>query len=40
MPIICFMLIYQENLFYAQKLQKQAHDKVVKHKSYPFDDKV
>ena len=34
------MTVCQENLYYAQKLQKQAHDKGVKSRSYAFNDKV
>ena len=34
------MIICQKNLYYAQKLQKQAHNKVVKPGSYASNDKV
>ena len=34
------MTVCQENLHHAQKLQKQAHDKGVKLKSYIPDDKI
>ena len=34
------MTIYRENLYHAQKLQKQAHDKGVKYMSYASSDKV
>ena len=34
------MFIYQENLHHAQKLQKRAHNKSVKPRSYAPDDKV
>ena len=34
------MTVCQENLHYAQKLQKQAHNKVVKPSSYAPSDKV
>ena len=34
------MIIYRENLYYAQELQKQAYDKGVKPRSYTTDDKV
>ena len=34
------MIVYQENLYHAQKLQKQAHDKGVKPWSYAPDKKV
>ena len=34
------MTIYQKNLYHAQKLQKQAHNRGVKPKSYTADDKV
>ena len=34
------MVVYRENLQYAQKLQKQAHDKVTKPRSYASSKKV
>ena len=34
------MTVFQENLYYAQKLQKQAYDKGVKLKSYAPSEKV
>ena len=34
------IIVYRENLYYAQKLLKQAHDKGVKPWSYAFGDKV
>lgn len=34
------MLIYQQNLHYAQKLQKQAYDKDVKPCNYVLDKKA
>ena len=34
------MIIYQENLHHAQELQKQAHNKGVKLRSYVPSDKV
>ena len=34
------MIVYCKNLFYAQKLQKQAHNKGVKSKSYAPNDRV
>ena len=34
------IIIYQKNLHYAQKLQKRAHDKSVKPKSYALFEKV
>ena len=34
------MDIYQQNLFYAQKLQKKAYDKVVKPQSYALGKKI
>ena len=34
------MIVCQENLHHAQELQKRAHDKGVKPKSYAPDDKV
>ena len=34
------MSVYQENIYHAQKLQKQAHNKGVKPKSYASGDKV
>ena len=34
------MTICRENLYHAQKLQKQAHNKSVKPKSYKHGDKV
>ena len=34
------MTIYQKNLYHAQKLQKQAHNKGVKPRSYAPDDKI
>ena len=34
------MTVYQQNLHHAQKLQKQAHDTVVKPRSYAPDDKI
>lgn len=34
------MTVYQKNLHYAQELQKQAHNKTVKSRSYAHDNKV
>ena len=34
------MTVYLENLYYAQNLQKQAHNKGVKPRSYALDSKV
>ena len=34
------MDICQQNLLYAQKLQKKAHDKGVKPQSYALEEKV
>ena len=34
------MTVYQKNLHYAQKFQKQAHDKGVKPRNYAPGDKV
>ena len=34
------MTICRKNLYHTQKLQKQAHNKGVKPKSYTFSDKV
>ena len=34
------MIVCYENLHHAQKLQKQAHDKSVKPRSYAFGNKV
>ena len=34
------MIVCRKNLYHAQKLQKQAHDKSVKPKSYAFGDKI
>ena len=34
------MAVCRENLHYAQELQKRAHDKGVKHRSYALGDKV
>ena len=34
------MTIYQENLHYAEKLQKRANNKAVKPKSLAFGNKV
>ncbi len=34
------MTIYRDNLFHAQELQKRAHDKEVKPRSYASGDKV
>ena len=34
------MAVCQKNLYYAQGLQKQAHNKGMKPKSYALDDKV
>ena len=34
------MIVYQENLYYTQELQKQAYDKGVKPWSYAFDEKI
>ena len=33
------VIVYKENLYYAQKLQKRAYDKDVKPKSYAPSDK-
>ena len=34
------MIVCQENLYYAQKLQKRAYDKGVKPRSYALGDKI
>ena len=34
------MIVYRENLHHAQELQKRAHDKGVKPRSYAPSDKV
>ena len=34
------IIVWQENLYYTQKLQKQAYNKDVKPKSYIFKNKV
>ena len=34
------MIVCRKNLHHAQKLQKQAHDKAVKPRSYGTNDKV
>ena len=34
------MIVCRENLYHAQKLQKQAQDKRIKPQSYVFDEKV
>ena len=34
------MTVYKQNLYYAQKLQKQAHNKTVKARSYVSSNKV
>ena len=34
------MIVCQENLYHVQELQKRAHNKGVKPKSYVSDDKV
>ena len=34
------MIVCRENLYYAQELQKQAHNKRVKSRSYAFGEKV
>ena len=34
------MIVCGKNLYYAQKLQKQAHNKGVKPRSYTSDEKV
>ena len=34
------IIVCQENLYHAQELQKRAHDKGVKPKSYTSGDKV
>ena len=34
------MIVCQENLYYAQELQKRAHNKGVKSRSYAFGDKI
>ena len=34
------MIVYCKNLYYAQKLQKRAHNKGVKLRSYALDEKV
>ena len=34
------MIVCRKNLYYAQELQKQAHDKGVKPQSYAFSQKV
>lgn len=32
--------MYKKGLYYAQKLQKHAYKKAVKHKSYVLGDKI
>ena len=34
------MAAYQQNLYHAQKLQKQVYNKSIKCQSYVLDDKV
>ena len=34
------MIVYRKNLYYTQKLQKQAYDKNVKPRSYAFSNKI
>ena len=34
------MTVCRENFYYAQKLQKQAHNKAVKPRSFAFNNKV
>lgn len=34
------MLIHQQNPFYAQKLQKQAHNKIIKPQNYVSSEKI
>ena len=34
------IIVYRENLYHAQELQKQAHDKRVKPRSYAPSEKV
>ena len=34
------MTVCRKNIYHAQKLQKQAYNKGVKHKSYALGDKV
>ena len=34
------MIVCRENLYHAQKFQKQAHDKTIKPKRYASDNKV
>ena len=34
------MIVYCENLYHTQKLQKQVHSKDVKLRSYAFNDKI
>ena len=34
------IIVYRENLYYPQKLQKQAHSRGTKSWSYDFDKKV
>ena len=34
------MIVYRENLYHAQQLQKRAHDKGVKPRKYAPNDKV
>ena len=34
------MIVCQENLYYVQNLQKRAHDKGIKPKSYTSGDKI
>ena len=34
------MILYQQNFYHTQKLQKRGHDKGVKPQSYAPDDKV
>ena len=34
------MAVYQQNFYYTQKLQKQAHNKGVKPQNYTLGNKV
>ena len=34
------MIVYYQNLYYTQKLQKQAHNKGTQSKSYFSSDKI
>ena len=34
------MIVYRKNLYHTQKLQKQAHNKDIKRRSYVFSNKT